>query len=528
MLDPVALSSPVRARILIVEDESVVVDDLEEVLEELGYDVVGTAASGAEAIHHSRTYCPDLILMDIRLQGELDGIEAARQIQQQQFIPIVYLTSHTDEATLQRAKLSAPFGYLTKPFRERELHMTLQVSLYRHGVERQLRTQKHWFNTILDSVEDGIIVVDSHGCIQQINPAALGLLSQPAPQLLHQPIAHHLNLVDEATGQSCQPQLLAAIAHQKNWRTTTHTVLKTADQSIPMDVVVSPLAQEGLLARDGMVITCRNMSDRRKAELAEQAKTQAQKLASEIVELERLSHLKDEFLSTVSHELRSPLANIKMAIQMLTLSLEESGLTPAGDRSSLPRLQHYLTILQTECEREIRLINDLLDLQRLESDAAEPQLQPFWLDYHVESVIESFKFQAERQQQGFTYLVENCRCMVISEPSSLERILGELLHNACKYTPPQESIDVKAVYNPDDLCIQITNSGVTLGADEIARLFDKFYRGQQAERYRSSGTGLGLALVRRLVDRINGTITVKSANNSVCFRVNLPLRPAQT
>ncbi|MBU7582155.1 MAG: response regulator [Nostoc sp. TH1S01] len=122
-------------KILIVEDEQLVADDLRETLEDLGYIVPALVASGEQAILTAETLRPDLVLMDIRLEGEMDGIEASSEIQSRFNLPVVYLTANADRATLERAKTSQPFGYIVKPFDERILVTTIEIALARHQTE---------------------------------------------------------------------------------------------------------------------------------------------------------------------------------------------------------------------------------------------------------------------------------------------------------------------------------------------------------------------------------------------------------
>ncbi len=125
-----------QRRILIVEDEAVTSVMLEKTLKELGYEVVGSAFDGREAIEIAREKRPDLILMDIRIQGDMDGIETAKQIYQQFNIPSIYLTAHSDEDTIKRAVESGPFGYLIKPFKERELYSNIEMVAHKHKLYR--------------------------------------------------------------------------------------------------------------------------------------------------------------------------------------------------------------------------------------------------------------------------------------------------------------------------------------------------------------------------------------------------------
>jgi len=127
------------ATILVVEDEAITAKDLEATLQDLGYAVCGTASSGAEALQKAEANRPDLVLMDIVLQGEMDGIEAAERIRANWNIPVVYLTAHSDDQTIRRASITEPYGYIVKPFNERELHSNVEISLYKSRMDRLYR-----------------------------------------------------------------------------------------------------------------------------------------------------------------------------------------------------------------------------------------------------------------------------------------------------------------------------------------------------------------------------------------------------
>ncbi|MFP3975499.1 MAG: response regulator [Dehalococcoidia bacterium] len=128
-----------EAKILITEDESITAEDMRRSLHDMGYSVVGVVDSGEEAIEKAEEYEPDLVLMDISLAGEMDGIEAAEQIHSRFNIPVVYLTAYANENTIERAKITEPYGYVIKPFEDRELHSNIQMALYKHRMEEEQR-----------------------------------------------------------------------------------------------------------------------------------------------------------------------------------------------------------------------------------------------------------------------------------------------------------------------------------------------------------------------------------------------------
>lgn len=140
-------------RILIVEDEGIVAADLQEHLIRLGYAVAGKSASGENAIEQVEASKPDLVLMDITLQGQMDGVQAAARITDFLETPVVFLTAHADDVTMRRAQVSGPFGYILKPFDERELHVAIEIALYRHRVETELRDLNHELQEAIDQVK---------------------------------------------------------------------------------------------------------------------------------------------------------------------------------------------------------------------------------------------------------------------------------------------------------------------------------------------------------------------------------------
>lgn len=157
---------------MIVEDEYIVAEDIKEIVRSLRYAVPAIASSGEEAMQKTAEVQPDLVLMDIRLRGEIDGIETAAAIWDRFHIPIIYLTAYADDNTIQRAKIGEPFGYILKPFEERMLHSTIEMALYKHKMEKQLRESKEWHAAALRCIGDAVIATDREGHVTFMNPMA--------------------------------------------------------------------------------------------------------------------------------------------------------------------------------------------------------------------------------------------------------------------------------------------------------------------------------------------------------------------
>jgi diguanylate cyclase (GGDEF)-like protein/PAS domain S-box-containing protein len=161
-----------KERILIVEDERIIALDLQRRLVRFGYPEPFLAATGDEALQLVDRERPDIILMDIMLSGGIDGVDAAKVVKERYGIPVIFLTAYSDEKTLSRAKKAEPFGYILKPFKEKELYTTIDIALYKFKVDQALKRQEHWLSAILHSIEDGIIATGKEGKIQFMNPVA--------------------------------------------------------------------------------------------------------------------------------------------------------------------------------------------------------------------------------------------------------------------------------------------------------------------------------------------------------------------
>ena len=149
-----------KTSVLVVEDESIVAKDIQNSLKKLGYSVPSVENSGEDAIDAAGQHRPNLILMDIMLKGEISGIEAAEQIKNRYQIPVIFLTAYADESTLSKAKVTEPYGYIIKPFKEIDLHTSIEMALYKHGKEQQVKQERDLYSSIVldKSVEDCIFV----------------------------------------------------------------------------------------------------------------------------------------------------------------------------------------------------------------------------------------------------------------------------------------------------------------------------------------------------------------------------------
>lgn len=165
-----------KLRVLVVEDEAIISIDLQGQLEDLGYQVVGDAFTGSDALDLAAQMHPDLVLMDINLRGKMDGVQAALRLNEEYAIPVIFVTASVDNETIQRTKQCKPYGYITKPVRHEDLYTTIEHAVYRRTTEGQLRESEALFRGLFDTSIDGIIATDLSGVIQTANPAVGAML----------------------------------------------------------------------------------------------------------------------------------------------------------------------------------------------------------------------------------------------------------------------------------------------------------------------------------------------------------------
>jgi PAS domain S-box-containing protein len=196
--------------ILVVEDEAIVAADLQRRLRNLGYGIAGQAVSGEEAIREADKKRPDLVLMDIVLKGQMDGVAAAEQIRSRFDVPVIYVTAYADDVTLERAKDTAPGGYLLKPYREKDLKATIEMALHKHQMGRQLKESQRWLASVLKSIGDAVIATDIEGRVSFINPLAEALSGWRQEEALGKDLADIFKIMnDEARTLADDPVTVA-------------------------------------------------------------------------------------------------------------------------------------------------------------------------------------------------------------------------------------------------------------------------------------------------------------------------------
>lgn len=250
--------------ILLVEDEPVIALDIRRRLQQLGYPLPKSVTTGEDAILRAAEIQPDLVLMDIFLGGKLDGIDAAAIIRKQMLVPIIYLTAHADAETLQRAKITEPFGYILKPFEDRELHTCIEMALYKHKMERDIRHKERWFSTTLRSISDAVVTLDGRGTVTLINAAAERMFEVLDDNATGKQFSEVFHVLDDTNGL----HISSAMVSKKcapHGHTFPATVERPSGKRTLVDITISD-TQDSRDHSSGSVIVLRDTTDKKHSE----------------------------------------------------------------------------------------------------------------------------------------------------------------------------------------------------------------------------------------------------------------------
>jgi len=244
-----------------------------------------------------------------------------------------------------------------------------------------------------------------------------------------------------------------------------------------------------------------------------------EKSQAQIKELEKLNTLKDDFLKTISHELRTPMTSILLASQTLEKLIETQGIR--GIKSD--KFQRVFQIFKGSCEQQNKSVSDLLTLCYLDAENATLIPEMIDLQIFIVKLIEPFKEQIKRQQQNLNINIPEDISPLHSDITLLERVIKELITNACKYTPAEETITVTAEEKDNNIYLSVNNSGIEIPLEEQEYIFEKFYRIPSHDPWKHGGSGIGLALVKKLVNLLDATVKLDSQAGETTFTIKFAI-----
>jgi signal transduction histidine kinase len=467
------------ARILVVEDEAIVALDIQNRLRRLGYQVIGHATAGEEAIELADIYRPNLVLMDIHLRDAMDGIEAAEEIRDRFDIPVIYLTAYTDSGTLNRAKITEPYGYLTKPFNERELHSNIEMSLYKHAAEQQMRRQSQLLQRIIDTMPQGITLLDANLRVVSANARARDALEI----LANRRVGDVLTTLGEVSVPDTLCQTPAGVWHQ---------VIVDKPAFMVFELTAAPLALEQASGSTGWIILMRDAT----WEYEAQQRIQQQGHLAAIGQL----------AAGIAHDFNNMLAVLSLSVQLVLQTQPDL----------LPDNQERLRTCSDQVNRGAEMIRQILDFSRKSTmEARELNLVPF-----IKEVSKLIR-RLLPENITFDFQHDPDPCPAIVDPTRVQQVLMNLVVNArdampnggrltvrlgnfvlpAGHVPPYPGMDRKQWVQ-----MKVSDTGHGMAPETIAHIFEPFFTTKRPDR----GTGLGLAQVYGIVQQHGGFIDVQS------------------
>lgn len=498
-------------KIMIVEDEKIVSEDIRASIEKMGYSACAAASSGQEAIEKAGLIHPDLILMDIVLTGSMDGIEAATQIKDLYEIPVVYLTAFGGDDILQRAKVAEPYGYITKPFNERELHIAIEIALYKKQAEARITRMEQWLATVLKSIGDAVVALDKEHRITFMNAVAENLTGWSQEDAIGNKLTEILNMKGQDLGDLEKQLGENVIIKGLTINLIEDRLLIAKDGAeVPISDSVAPIKEEKGEA-SGSVLIFRDITKRKQieAEIRRMNDELEQRIRDRTAQLEASNKELEAFSYTISHDLRAPLRSIEGFSQALLEEYREN-LDETG--------KNYLDRVCEAAKRMGTLIDDTLKLSRVAR--FDFQCAAVDLSRMVRMIAEA---NQKNYPEGTVEVTVQEGIIVQGDPHLMKIALGNLLDNAWKFTGKaiQPRIEFGKTIKDDETACYVRDNGVGFDMTYVDKLFGPFQRLHTAEEF--AGTGIGLATVKRIIARHGGRVWAEGeVGKGATFYFTLP------
>lgn len=553
------------AQILVVEDESIIAKDIQNSLKNLGYAVPAIASSGEEGLTKAAEMLPDLALMDIVLKGGMDGIEVAEHMRDRYGIPVVYLTAYGDDQTLARAKLSEPFGYVLKPFDERELQSTIEMALYKSQMEKNLRESEgrlqrglrdlsalHRIHLAITSTLDLRVGLDL--LLEQIDvflpyPAATTVCLFDAKRCALEPVAcrnldeREWKAEEGGAGQGLAQAVVEAkvclrVADlQTDPRTKAYDFFRrhglASYLGVPLiakDEVLGVLGfytKEARQFTDGEVQFLKTLGDQ--AALAIHNARLYEEISRQAAEFEKASRLKSEVLGIISHEMKTPL-NVVM------------GYTGMIKDKILADQDRALGRIAKSSHDLLTMIDSLLNATRIESGANSVQDETFHLGEFLSELKSFYDFPLDKEVR-LIWDYPSTLPMIRTDKGKLRHALENLINNAIKFTDKghvtisvrmkqatgerqqaEEALTHASSLTPHAFFeFKVADTGMGIPKDALPYIFEKFHQVDSSVKGSHGGVGLGLHIVKTFVRMVGGEMEVESElGKGSTFTVTIP------
>jgi two-component system cell cycle sensor histidine kinase/response regulator CckA len=498
-ISPLQAPAAPAPSILIVEDEGIIAGHIASLLLKTGYEVAGIVESSEEALAKIPELNPALVLMDIRIKGSMDGIETTAKLRESLDVPVVYLTAHTDQQTIDRAKITGAFGFLTKPIHHTSLATTIEMAIHKHAADSAVRNQRAWISTVLGTMADAMAVIDRDGKVQFLNAPAEELTGWANEEARDRDIATILPLRQLASGLPANQVLYPPSSPQPPGNLPPGLIAsRRSGRRFPIEGEIAPSVDNGRVV--GAVLTFRDATARqaRESEIRQQHKMQAVgRLAAGVAHdfnnlLFVILGYTDEMLHTAAlgdPDLRA------------LLEIRKAGESASNITQRLLKFSH-----REPLEKQDVNLNDVIrDMEEL-----------FW---RLGGSSIQWKF---RLDQGLG--------MVRADAGQLKQVLMNMVGNARDAMPgggdvtiETANVDKPGAVSPNQregfVALSVTDTGTGMSAETAEHLFEPFFTTKEPGR----GTGLGLSIIHTIISDLGGTIHVDSEpGKGATFTVYLP------
>ncbi len=488
-----------ETRILIVEDESIVAIDLQKTLENSGYKIIGLVRSGELAVKKAFELNPDLILMDIMLEGKLTGIEAAAEIGRKKDIPVIYLTAYANESTLSQAKLTQPFGYILKPFDEKNLVSTIEMALYKHKLDRKLKENEERYRKLVEKSPVAIGILMGRQIVYA-NPYAVKMFGASTEEELKS--RYIFDFIPGGFAERIKDTMQKIIREGEAVEVTNEKLMTLNSRELDVELTAIPVYY---LEKPAIQVVIRDVTELNKKE--EERKIYTEKL-------QKMNETKDKFLSLISHDLKSPFNSLMGYTEILKNEIDDL---------SLDERDIFIGSIYESTRHIYNLLNDLLEFSRFYLGLIK--LEP--KEIHIKKLVdENFKLlEVTARQKNIT--MENYignDYIVLAEEDMINSIFRNLVTNSIKFTNKGGEIKVSAEAEDSRLLISVCDNGIGMDKETRENIFEINAKKSRPGTNAEEGTGLGLILAKEFVEKNGGEISVVSEpGKGTIFTFSLPL-----
>jgi two-component system cell cycle sensor histidine kinase/response regulator CckA len=488
-----------KTKILVVEDEAIIARDLQRRLVSQNYAVTAAVSTGEDAIHRAETDSPDLVLMDIVLLGEMDGVEAAGHIRSRFDIPVVYVTAYADEKILERAKVTEPFGYILKPFDDRELRSVIEMALYKSSIEKQLRRTNEFLNTVIESLSHPFYVVnaDDYTVVMANSASNFGALTGKSTCHL---LTHHTDAPCEGSEHPCtireirrtgKPVIQEHIHYDGDGNARTYEI-----HGYPIFDTAGRVVQ--------VIEYTQDITDRK---ILESQFRQSQKMESA-----------GRLAGGVAHDFNN----------LLTAIIGYSELALAALPEDHP-MRRYISTIAEAGNKAVTLVRQLLAFSRKQV----LEMKTVNINEIIENLAKILRLAVGEDlilQLNLSPSVKNVK----ADAGQIEQLTMNLAVNARDAMPSGGRLTIETgnveldeeyarthveVIPGPYVMLAVTDTGVGMSREVQEKIFEPFFSTKG-----SRGTGLGLATVYGIVKQHNGSIYVYSEEKiGTTFKVYLPV-----